>query len=382
MIIYLKITAYKMNILELPDDILNTIFLCTTLAFDDLVMLSRTCKHFHKLISEFEHNEHYRKIISRNHILTHVGVNEFYQYLKVSDDKIIYNGYKTYTSKEGTVVCEYYRGKLHGSYQVFKYHVYIGTSEGSIILCTGAQEPIISGQYTMGIQTGKWTTIVYNQRYVRDYDNDPKICHIYDGQNESYGPLINDMRQGEWNIHEHFSYDIHHVGTYINDKKNGIWTTQYNDCVDIAEYVDDKLHGVVRQYRGTKYLIESRYHNGIQHGVERTYIDNRLIKEIIYEHGKLEGPFKEYMQDGQLIREGYYHNGLKYGKWVLYSYNGDKKEGLYQDDTRVGLWKVYRDTKYGLIRGEGHYINNRRTGEWKFYNANDKLVKVVIYITP
>lgn len=156
-------------------------------------------------------------------------------------------------------------------------------------------------------------------------------------------------------------------------KKQGIWKSFYpNDLLHVeCRYVDDKLDGYYKEYGLDGNLIKTeKYEYGVlkKNVAELVKLD---VKNDFYESGKLRssGTFKEgtaegvtrfYSEDGKIINSKIYKDGDLIG------------EGIYDErGYQQGKWKEFYPG--GELRAEGEYIDGRRNGEWIFYHQNGKI---------
>ena len=113
-------------------------------------------------------------------------------------------------------------------------------------------------------------------------------------------------------------------GTYINEKREGIWKF-YND---------------------NEYLIaEEYYENGIPSGIWKNYYHKgALLEEITYKKGKKEGPWKQYFEDGPLKLSATFEDGKLEGLATFYHPNGKVKiSGPYKNNFKDNVWMHLND---------------------------------------
>ena len=192
-----------------------------------------------------------------------------------------------------------------------------------------------------------------------------------------------------------------------NNQKQGLWIIFYPNGNKKREtnYLDDKLHGIYREYDlAGNITLEKRYLKGNESvaPVEEEILIKAQLKKILYPDGNLqyEGAFvnntavgihKEYSEDGKIITgkdydsegkllgEGYYDkNGKRTGKWKLYDnyYNYYYCEGEYEKGLKNGFWKFFYPD--GSIEQEGYYNDDIPDKEWIWYhkNGNKKVEEV------
>lgn len=72
------------------------------------------------------------------------------------------------------------------------------------------------------------------------------------------------------------------------------------------------------------------------------YKKRTIFRKVFYNHGKLNGPFYEYYETGELKEIGEYANNEREGVWKEYYKGGKiKSKGKYSNGEKVGVWKVF-----------------------------------------
>ncbi|NND35353.1 MAG: toxin-antitoxin system YwqK family antitoxin [Saprospiraceae bacterium] len=151
------------------------------------------------------------------------------------------------------------------------------------------------------------------------------------------------------------------VERYQIDKKTGQKQGLYERLnekmvTETASYQNDTLDGVRILYNrddGQK-EIEEHYKMGVFHGPYLTYHPDGTIKsEGQYENGTMEGAWKRYYLNGQLMETVTMHNNQEDGPFIEY-------------------WET------GKIKAEGSYIDgDNEQGELKLYNEEGILEKIM-----
>ena len=222
---------------------------------------------------------------------------------------------------------------------------------------------------------------------------------------------------------------------FVNDIKEGI-SRYYYDKGNLKEEVffsNNKRHGSAKEYDEKGLLITLQTFNkgiltererinrkdkdGLKQGVWRTYYENNKIKsELYYKDDVLNGPYKEYDENGllltvlnysngkvlesndtadldveirneydesgNLIYSGSYHDNIPIGIHRIYDETGKVKTAkLYNDfgnligegiitneGMKEGEWNDYYID--GTLKAKGNYLSNLRTGKWGFYYKN------------
>lgn len=184
-----------------------------------------------------------------------------------------------------------------------------------------------------------------------------------------------------------------------NNLKQGKWVEFYsngNKRIE-ANYQDDKLHGVYKEYDlSGKLISEVRYENGILYTpkpedeitlkaeVKKSYYPDGVVQYegaflnnipvgIHKEYNEIGNVIKnvEYNDHGEIIGEGLFdENGNRTGKWRLFDayeeyYYG---EGNYINGLKEGHWVYFYKDKN--IEQEGFYTNDKPDKEWAWYYNN------------
>lgn len=221
---------------------------------------------------------------------------------------------------------------------------------------------------------------------------------------------------------------------FVNDVKQGWTRWYYGDGVLKKKvfFVDGREEGFALEYAHDSTVINiseykrgyllsneaiNRKRDGLKHGVWKTFFPDEKIKtECTYNYGKINGYFKEFDANGNLlyikkyandveiydapelasyeVRTEYYRNGKPK---VVASFKDDIPEGVRREydqagnvvrgyifkngvvvgqgiidesGQRQGAWKEFYEG--GEVYGEGSYLNNKRTGAWKYFYRDGK----------
>ena len=205
-------------------------------------------------------------------------------------------------------------------------------------------------------------------------------------------------------------------------KREGPFKKYYKsgELQEEGTYKAGKLHGLHKEYKcDGKLWIERTYKNGKLDGPLRTYgfPDEKLETETIYKNGKaqnpckifhpngnlfkempagnemiavkdsdgdlymarkVEGPFKEYYESGQLEVEGTYKRNKVEGLMKIYYKSGKlKEERLYKDDEKEGPYKIYYES--GQLKEEGTFKGDKKHGRVRIYGPQGSLMYVDTY---
>lgn len=156
-------------------------------------------------------------------------------------------------------------------------------------------------------------------------------------------------------------------------KKQGIWKEFYPDGAVHKEmkYQDDLLNGYYKEFaKDGNLILAQKYIEGVLQknvaelvklDVKNTYHPNGRIKTSgTSNKGVPEGITRKYDTNGVITGSELYKDGYLVG------------EGIYDEKGyKQGKWKEYYNT--GQLRGEGEYLNDRRLGEWIYYYQNGKI---------
>lgn len=198
-------------------------------------------------------------------------------------------------------------------------------------------------------------------------------------------------------------------GNYVNNEKEGVWTTLNSSEKITQNYSKGKLNGAYEKYDGAVLRESGQYVEGLKNGEWKNFdYYGKLLELKNYKSDKLDGAFKKYSGD-VVIEEGTYSNGLMNGSWKFY-YNSSKIKAsgkfLNSDggnigstgipiNGREGIWVLYhengnksQESTYGngAINGKsstyfengnlntlGEFVNNNREGSYTWYFANGNL---------
>jgi antitoxin component YwqK of YwqJK toxin-antitoxin module len=149
--------------------------------------------------------------------------------------------------------------------------------------------------------------------------------------------------------------------------KQGPWKEFYDNDKTRTEgfYTDDKKNGTFRDYKEDGTLVKLEiYKNGelivqdaaqVDLQIKRMYHNNGRPKSSVNKiNGHLEGVYREYDRDGKIIG----------GK--MYLHDSIVAEGLVDENGKQqGNWILLSDK--GEVKAEGAYKDGKRVGPWKFY---------------
>lgn len=143
-------------------------------------------------------------------------------------------------------------------------------------------------------------------------------------------------------------------GTYLNEKREGLWQFFNDDEILIAEEF---------------------YENGIAAGTWKNYYMNgALLEEINYKNGKKEGPWKQYFEDGPLKLTATYENDKLQGLATFFHPNGRVKiSGPYKNNFKDGVWMYMNDK--GVAEKKEIWADGILVAEEYYDKALERMVK-------
>ncbi|MDR2836775.1 MAG: hypothetical protein LBV69_11415 [Bacteroidales bacterium] len=252
------------------------------------------------------------------------------------------------------------------------------------------------------------------------------LAYYFDKNNKLQSTINfqNDKRHGYGKIYNQDSVVII-ISTYFNgfqtdiekinrkdenNKMQGKWIDFYPNGNKHIEknYLDNKLHGIYKEYDVAENLIsELRYEYGeIVVAKEETQkiTLKAQTKSDYYTNGNLkyEGAFinnipvgihkeysetgkilisKEYSPTGKILGEGLFdNNGLKTGKWRLYDtiYNYFYAEGFFEKGLKEGQWKFFFPDN--SLEQEGFFSSDNPDREWFWYYPNGSKKTEEVYM--
>lgn len=130
----------------------------------------------------------------------------------------------------------------------------------------------------------------------------------------------------------HDNGEIMSIGIYINGKKDSVWMNfgPSGRLSNTETYKADSLHGKKVVY----YVPEDVY-------------DKRriVLGEYNYVNGTMDGPIKEYFDNGVIKQTGAYVNGRRQGEWITYQPGGQKLMlSRYKNGIKHGWFLAYDDS--------------------------------------
>jgi len=130
-----------------------------------------------------------------------------------------------------------------------------------------------------------------------------------------------------------------------------------------ASFRDGKREGVWREFDEEGNVIKSQ-----------TYKKGGLISEgVVGTDGKRRGEYKEFYADSTIRAEGLFIDGLRSGEWKFYYHNGQLQEiGSYKEGEPEGTWIWYYDN--GQKQIEEQFFKGTHNGPYKEYDDKGNLI--------
>jgi antitoxin component YwqK of YwqJK toxin-antitoxin module len=188
----------------------------------------------------------------------------------------------------------------------------------------------------------------YFHRIKDVYQYSNGLCSLHKEYNK-YEKLVleeelkDGVRNGSYKRYENGT--VKEEGTYLNNKKNGLWTLHSYNGKEVYNYSNDTKEGEYKEYSGDVVVKEGQYSNGLMTG------------EWIFRY-----------DSGNLRGQGNYINGD----------GGNLSESGFPINGRDGLWKWNYEN--GKIRYTTNYSNGKREGEYLSYYENGSIELVGSYV--
>ena len=162
-------------------------------------------------------------------------------------------------------------------------------------------------------------------------------------------------------------------GNYVNNEKEGVWTTLNSSEKITQNYSKGKLNGEYKRYVGDDLLESGQFVEGLKNGEWKKFdYYARLIELTNFKLDKLDGTFKKYSGGPDVLTEnGQYVEGLKNGEWKNFDYSG--KLTLFQNYKLGKLDGLFKKYSGDVVIEEGIYANGLMNGVWKFYYNSGKI---------
>jgi antitoxin component YwqK of YwqJK toxin-antitoxin module len=159
------------------------------------------------------------------------------------------------------------------------------------------------------------------------------------------GKILNSLKSGNWIYFYQGTNGTQKLfeGSYLNDKRNGIWKefSEKGKLIAQVNYRNGFLNGEATVFyeTGIPYTIKY-FSDGVQVSKYFEYYPKGNLKETsLYKNGEKTGPVTLFYPSGKIQAVGFYNNGIKDGKW---QYNDEKgilqESGTYSNGIKTGTW--------------------------------------------
>ena len=174
-------------------------------------------------------------------------------------------------------------------------------------------------------------------------------------------------------------------GTFINDQKDGCWTSYAADgkLLRIENFNKGQHEGIAIEIDPRGYLLSETYYvnNLIEGTAKRFFYGTNPASQIDYVHGKITGKKKIYYENsaGKIMEESEYKDDIKNGPSNFYTMKGDPiAEYTYVNNMLQGVQRSYYPEK--KIMSEQNFVDNLENGTYKEYYENGKLKSEGSYV--
>src|SRR6478735_8880462 len=292
-----------------------------------------------------------------------------FEYLVLTKDSTIKDGYFKKFSKEGDLImeCKYKQNLLDSIYREFfengvvHYEIFYkdgyrnGTSKVYDIRGNLQYTEDVKNVYTTKPHTGESSKVLVGSFERRNFAN----VLIAKGE------LKEDKPHGQYE--EYYpSGNLKLKQIWIEGKKEGPFEI-YNDKKQIIQsgfYTNNTLDKEIKTYYpGGELKSTAEYKYGDLNGhVQDYYPSGKLRTDSWYKNNTLDSLTKRFYEDGVLASQEYYKNGRLEGYYVMYYPNGKKKEeSVITDNEKNGMFRMYNEA--GIKTLEGNYTNGVLNGE-------------------
>lgn len=223
----------------------------------------------------------------------------------------------------------------------------------------------------------------------------------------SKGTFINDLKDGCWTsysadgkllrienynkgLRDGISVEIDPRGYlssetyYVNDMIEGTAKRFFygTNPASLIDYVHGKMNGKKKIYyenSAGKLMEESEYKDDMKNGPSDFYtMKGDPIAQYTYVNNMLQGVQKTYYPEKKIMSEQEFSDNLENGFYKEYYENGKmKSEGTYVKGQLNGIWKDYDED--GHLKQQGNYIKGEKEGKWQEFDASGKVIKTTNY---
>ena len=328
-------------------------------------------------------------------------------FLAFSHDLFSQTGYQSFTYPSGQVSSE---GMLRDGRPDGMWKTYY---ESGQLKSVGKRTDFLLDSTWMFFKENGDTSLIVNYR--KDLKNGPRFT--YSETEVMMEPFVNDVKQGEGkrmdrrrhvlqtmqfvngleegispvfdttgllreivNYRKGFVMTREALNRYDREgKKHGYWKTFYDDWTVHTEcyYRHGLRDGFYKEYdeKGNLKKI-TKFVNDVEQVLESDqkplvvqheyYPNGKVRREASFRDGRREGVWRDFDEDGNVIKSQTYKNGVLVGEGIVDT--DGKRRGEYKE--------FYPDS---TLRAEGLFIGGERSGDWKFYYHNGQLQEIGSY---
>jgi len=310
---------------------------------------------------------------------------EYYEsgelYTEVSYVNNLKNGYKIWFNKSGSTsqIYPYVNDIVNG---VAK-HFY---TSGEIIEQRFYKQGKINGTKTQYYKSGK---IKHEGNYVDDRAIGISKTFFENGQLEVEFPFVNGSANGAAKYY-YQSGQLKTILPFKNDKWYGERIDYYeNGQIErIANYIDSQQNGISKEYSESgKIKVEENYIGGKKNGISKTYYSSgELMLETEYKEDVSNGKENYYSEGGKIKSTSFNLNGKSHGKYTYYSektgkiteettHNQGVLDGPHKQYYENGQLKLSREFKNDKI-----LVDESDLGKYITYYSNGKIESEIYFL--
>jgi len=199
--------------------------------------------------------------------------------------------------------------------------------------------PGLNNTDQMGRKQGPWTkrypneSIMYEGVFKDDHPVGEFRRYYEDNTQKSLLVFSPDGKKADATNY-HPNGNIASKGTYINQKKEGIWNffseSQQYYRLSEENYSGNLRNGITQKfYRDSTTAEKITYLNDVKHGEWLQYHPNGVLSlRSAYNNGKINGKFEVWYENGKIQFSGQYLNDVRDGLWLIYNPDGTIKYRL------------------------------------------------------
>lgn len=245
-------------------------------------------------------------------------------------------------------------------------------SNGNMASSTEYKNGEINGTQTYYYRNG---SLRYTIKNVNNLLSGDLVEYFDNGKVYQKVSFINNNREGaSKTFYNNAGNTVETEGNYKKGKSVGDWKTYYRSGKIYKQFTyndDGEMEGPLKEFHENgKVETEEIYSNGKLNGITKEYTDDGVLwQELLYKKGKLL-EYRAFKKDGTKICDNKI-NGKNY-QVVLYHPNGNKRrEGKVSDGELEGVWKDY--SSFGVLLRETNYKEGKYDGKYFEYHSNGKI---------